>query len=676
MSTSRRSRPGRPTVLLTLAFLVGLVWLAGAAPTAAWWFPKAHPYHYNGRFTLDTALLSKSGLSAWAIDEYLAANTPLPSLGHDFMAAERKYGINARYLLAHAMLESGMGTSDIARYKHNLFGFDAYDRGPWQYAAKFRSYAKGIDAIAHTILDKYLKPTGRWWGGAATLRGMHYYASDRNWGKKIAAIANGLALPTLSSEGVSFGPLTEPAPFLAGAKAVIDVGVDLGSRSSLPAGLRVALRWRPESIVEADPAAVAKVPPAIARPTFVAPLAVSWRGDSAALTVAVPARAGRYALDVTVLDTDGAPLPDAAKLTIPTSQVRVFPGRGISYGVSATGAGLHIGATNLGPGPLSPSSDAVPAASREPGVASPALVAWALPLGGGAPTQLGSVGLRAGLPVGAGAAFDLGSSTVVPLLPAILVVEANGLDGGSLDTGPPAVYRLDADPSGVIDVSAVNPIDPASNALLLGRRGETVSPSVPVAVTTSGRSSLIAVRTAIAAAAAPTADAAVTTDDRTLHGTIAVDAVPVSGGTTALALRAPMAVPVKLKAGTTIGGSVQLGEDPNGPAAYLAVARTTIAHGDGTFVGQPVVFWLVTTGPPNATATSPTTKTAPAPVAKPKPKKHAKKPARPRYPIHVVQRHETLWSIGHHYGVSVDFLRRLNPWVTVVGIHPGDRIRV
>ncbi len=126
------------------------------------------------------------------------------------MAAERKYGINARYLLAHAMLESGFGSSDIARYKHNLFGFDAYDRGPWVYAAKFRSYAKGIDAIALTILDKYLKPDGRWWGGAPTLRGMRYYASDKTRGKKIAAIANGLALPTLSSQGVRFGPGARP----------------------------------------------------------------------------------------------------------------------------------------------------------------------------------------------------------------------------------------------------------------------------------------------------------------------------------------------------------------------------------------------------------------------------------------------------------------------------------
>src|SRR6266542_1964818 len=89
--------------------LLCLVWVgAFAAPVAGWWgVPQARPYSPAGQFGLDTNLLSRSRLSAWSIDRYLAATTPLPALGSAFMAAERRYGINARYLLAHAMLESG-----------------------------------------------------------------------------------------------------------------------------------------------------------------------------------------------------------------------------------------------------------------------------------------------------------------------------------------------------------------------------------------------------------------------------------------------------------------------------------------------------------------------------------------------------------------------------------------
>jgi LysM repeat protein len=676
MSTPRRSRPGRSAVLLALAFVLGFAWLASAAATSAWWrMPKTQAYHFGGRFTLDTNLLSKSGLSAWAIDEYLAANTTLPPLGHDFMAAERKYGINARYLLAHAMLESGFGSSDIARYKHNLFGFDAYDRGPWVYAAKFRSYAKGIDVIAQTILDKYLKPTGRWWDGAPTLRGMHYYASDKNWGKKIAAIANGLALPTLASQGVRFGAAAPEAPLQKGSRAVFSVALDRGSIADFPR-LRVAVRWRPLSLVEADPANGAPLPASILRPAFGLPLAAAWRSDAVELTLAVPARAGLYALDVTVLDEDGARLPDAPALAIASPTVRVFPGQAISYGVTATASGIQVGVTNLGPGPLSPGETAAPAASSEPGVAAPALVAWAIPLDGGAPTQVGRVGLRADVPVGGGASFDLGAATLEPLLPAILVVRASGVGGGSLDIGPPGVYRLDPDQPGTgVAVSDVAPLDPASTALMVGPAAGKLSATNPVVVA-AGRSPAIAIRTTILGPSTGAPNGAAT-DDRSARGTLAIDAVPATGDSaTALAFRAPMAAPAKLKPGTPLAGSVQTGDDPNGPSAYLAVARTTISHGDGTVVGVPLVFWLITVGPPGAAATSTTTTKPPPVAAKPKPRpKHHKKPA-PRYSIHIVRNGETLWSISRHAGVSVDFLRRLNPWVKKVGIHHGDRLRV
>jgi hypothetical protein len=248
-----RSRRGLSTG--TFLLLLCLVWAgAYAQPVSAWWgVPHARPFTPTGRFGVDTNLLSRSKLSAWAIDRYLAAYTPLPPLGAAFMKAERRYGVNARYLVAHAMLESGFGTSDIARYAHNLFGYHAFDRDPWRYASRFPTYADGIDRIAHRIRDEYLDPRGRWWGGAPTLRGMRYYASDPNWDRKIAAIAAGLNLPTLTSLGVRFGDLVMKDDIRAGTRTSLTIGLDPG-RDGPPAGLRFAVRFRPIDVGEADPA--------------------------------------------------------------------------------------------------------------------------------------------------------------------------------------------------------------------------------------------------------------------------------------------------------------------------------------------------------------------------------------------------------------------------------------
>ena len=118
--------------MLATVILVGLM----AVPASA--EARTTP-HQGGQITLDTRLLSKSGLSAWAIDEYLTSATSLPALGSAFLDAERTYGVNARFLLAAALHESGWGTSYIARTKHNLFGYNAYDHCPSTCAGSFET---------------------------------------------------------------------------------------------------------------------------------------------------------------------------------------------------------------------------------------------------------------------------------------------------------------------------------------------------------------------------------------------------------------------------------------------------------------------------------------------------------------------------------------------------------
>jgi flagellum-specific peptidoglycan hydrolase FlgJ len=139
-------------------------------------------------FTVDTNLTLPSGETAASLDQFLSGSA-LAGLGASFMRAEATYHVSARYFVAHAILESGWGTSDLAQYKHNLFGFGANDRNPYGDAMSFASFDACIQYVAQFIQSNYLTPGGRFYHGP-TLRGMNVdYASDPNWATKIASIA-------------------------------------------------------------------------------------------------------------------------------------------------------------------------------------------------------------------------------------------------------------------------------------------------------------------------------------------------------------------------------------------------------------------------------------------------------------------------------------------------------
>ena len=181
--------PHRPRIVP--AIIAAAILMSLLATTVNAGMPHSRRYHVNGPITLDTNLRSRSGVSAWAIDEYLKARTPLPPLGAAFLAAERKHKVNARFLLAAALHESGWGRSAISRVKHNLFGLNAYDRDPLRYASTHRSYAASVKATAKFIAASYLTPGGRWWGGQPTLRSMQqYWSSSGRWGEAVSRIAS------------------------------------------------------------------------------------------------------------------------------------------------------------------------------------------------------------------------------------------------------------------------------------------------------------------------------------------------------------------------------------------------------------------------------------------------------------------------------------------------------
>lgn len=149
-------------------------------------------------FSIDSDLKTRrSPLTAVDIDGLLDdRQSPLAGIGKAVIAAATKYRINATYIVAHAALESGWGTSRICREKNNLFGWGAFDATPWASSKAFPDRETCIDFVMARVADLYLSPTGKYYRGpflGNKSKGMNvFYASDPNWGSKIARIAQEL----------------------------------------------------------------------------------------------------------------------------------------------------------------------------------------------------------------------------------------------------------------------------------------------------------------------------------------------------------------------------------------------------------------------------------------------------------------------------------------------------
>ena len=114
-------------------------------------------------------------------------NSRLAGKGAIFKEAEKRYGVNALYLMAHSALESAWGRSQIANDKNNFFGIAAYDTSPYDSAKKFDDVDKGILGAAKWIRENYIDRGRDHLGNKET--GMNVrYASDPYWGEKIASI--------------------------------------------------------------------------------------------------------------------------------------------------------------------------------------------------------------------------------------------------------------------------------------------------------------------------------------------------------------------------------------------------------------------------------------------------------------------------------------------------------
>ena len=152
----------------------------------------------------------KGGVTAERLNTYLnslsgGANNVFYGKGQAFIDAAQKYNIDLAYFVAHAMVETGYGTSTLAKGQYvngvkvyNFFGISAFDGSAvssgknYAYKMGWTSVEKTLDGSAAWIASNYIKSSYN----QNTLYKMrwsyeysnHQYATDVNWANLISSV--------------------------------------------------------------------------------------------------------------------------------------------------------------------------------------------------------------------------------------------------------------------------------------------------------------------------------------------------------------------------------------------------------------------------------------------------------------------------------------------------------
>lgn len=145
---------------------------------------------FYAKATGNTDLCGYVNISEEEFNKWIAKNAPKgsPFIGRAdvFLEASEITGLDPRYILAHASIESGWGTSRLARTKGNYFGIGAFDSNPSAAYNMGNGMREGIINGAKWIKAKYYDK------GRTTLNKMKAagYASDPEWVNKIVSNMN------------------------------------------------------------------------------------------------------------------------------------------------------------------------------------------------------------------------------------------------------------------------------------------------------------------------------------------------------------------------------------------------------------------------------------------------------------------------------------------------------
>ena len=167
--------------------------------------PSSHASGYGKYQFID--LSQSNGVDVEILNRYLMGKGVLEGKGQQFKEAADAYGLSELYLVTHACLESGDGTSQLARgvsvngtTVYNMFGIGAYDAGAVSYGSQY-AYSMGwttvdaaIEGGARWISENYINNPDYRQNTLYKMRwnpdrpGTHQYATDIEWASAQAKV--------------------------------------------------------------------------------------------------------------------------------------------------------------------------------------------------------------------------------------------------------------------------------------------------------------------------------------------------------------------------------------------------------------------------------------------------------------------------------------------------------
>lgn len=141
---------------------------------------------------------SPSTVTAYELN-YVLSGTGLEGLGEAFVRAELETGVNALFLTALSIQESGWGRSNIANDKNNIFGYGSYDNSAYESSYSFDSKEDCIIYVAQQIANNYCNENGAFYRGGTIADVNHYYCTTDTWGQKIFNLINSLEVKIAES---------------------------------------------------------------------------------------------------------------------------------------------------------------------------------------------------------------------------------------------------------------------------------------------------------------------------------------------------------------------------------------------------------------------------------------------------------------------------------------------
>lgn len=176
---------------------------ANEAQTAEYMNPNSY---YTDAYKYQFLDLSKANnVSEERLNEYLADKGVLKGMGAVFIEAANEYNVSEVYLVAHACLESGNGTSQLARgveingaKVYNVYGIHAYDNSAVESGSAmansegWTSVERAIKGGAKWISENYINSMNGRQNTLYKMRwnpenpGDHQYATDIGWAVKQA----------------------------------------------------------------------------------------------------------------------------------------------------------------------------------------------------------------------------------------------------------------------------------------------------------------------------------------------------------------------------------------------------------------------------------------------------------------------------------------------------------